>query len=399
MHCARHIVALLCALLVIGCATPPAAPIAESATTQTSVAPETSLRPSAVPASSPIAAAPVEVVPRSWTAEALLTRQAQEGAPVWADGDELTFVYQGAVDEVRVCCAIEQPMQRVAGGELWTVTVRVANLPKALISYAFFGSGGAQPSDQTPAFQLWRGPQAPPPVARAEPLRGQIRNYTLESVALSQRRELTVYLPPDHDPQRPTAVIYMADGQSVPEFAAVLEPLIRDGAVPPILLVGVHASVSPDDPTGSLRTQEYIPSVNPRLYDAHERFFVDEVSDWAERELGASDEPAERAVFGFSNGAVLAATIGIRRAFRYGHVLAFSLGTPPEELRYEDGPDFYLVSGTLEPQFYETTQSFAATLEARGMRQVFRERVAGHDQAMWQEEFPAAVRWAFGDRQ
>ena len=49
---------------------------------------------------------------RSWSAEELLARKAKEGAPVWAEGNELTFVYQGKADEVHVCCGIQQPMQR-----------------------------------------------------------------------------------------------------------------------------------------------------------------------------------------------------------------------------------------------------------------------------------------------
>jgi enterochelin esterase-like enzyme len=332
----------------------------------------------------------------SWTAEELLARKAEEGASVWAEGDELTFVYQGEADEVWVCCGFELPMQQVQGTDLWVLTVRGRDLPQAVITYRFVGLRNGQPVANVTDTAVWRGAQAPPAVQRASPLRGQIKQYTLDSRALGEQRELTVYLPPDHTYARPTAVIYAADGESVPKFAAVLEPLMTDGRLPSVLLVGVHSATG-RDPAQDLRAQEYLPKQEPARFAAHEQFFVEEVAAWAERELGAPAERQHRAVFGFSNGGVFAAAMGIRHPDRYGHVLAFSLGYLPGKPTpvMEQSTDFYLVAGTLEEGFHTITAAFAQTLQSLGVPHEFRDRVSHHDFAMWEEEFPAAVSWAF----
>jgi enterochelin esterase-like enzyme len=349
----------------------------------------------------PSVRAPVQVVTRSWTAEELLARKAKAGASVWAQGDELTFVYQGEADEVRVCCGIYLPLQHLPDTDLWVLTIQVHDLPQAVISYAFMATRNGQPVGAAADFAVWRGAQAPPPVQRAPSLRGQIKHYTLASHALGEQRELTVYLPPNHTSVGPTAVIYAADGQTVPKFAAVLEPLIMDGRLPSILLVGVHSpTASLSDPSQDLRAQEYLPNENPARFAAHERFFVDEVAAWAERELGAATDRQQRAVFGYSNGGVFAAAMGIRHPDRYGHILAFSLGLPPGTPTAVTEPsiDFYLVAGTLEENFHSTTAGFARMLRSLGVAYMFRDRVSGHDDIMWQEEFPAAVDWAFKRR-
>lgn len=342
----------------------------------------------------------VQTVAHSWSAAELLDRKAKEGAPIWAEGNELTFVYQGQADEVEVCCGIQQPMQQVQDTDLWVLTVRVQDLPQAVISYGFLATRNGQPVDNTANGAVWRGAQAPPPIQRASSLRGQIKHSTLNSAALGEQRELTVYLPPDYASAPPIGVIYMADGQSVPDFAAVLEPLIADGRLPSLLLVGVNSPIGPfPNPSQDLRAQEYIPEENPARFAAHERFFVDEVTEWAERELAAPSSRQQRAVFGFSNGGVFAAAMGLRHPDQYGHVLAFSLGVQPGiATAAEQSSEFYLVAGTLEEGFHSATATFGHTLQSLQATYVFRDRVCGHDTIMWQEEFPAAVAWAFRRR-
>jgi S-formylglutathione hydrolase FrmB len=56
----------------------------------------------------------------------------------------------------------------------------------------------------------------------------------------------------------------------------------------------------------------------------------------------------------------------------------------------------YLAAGLFEEGFYRTTRAFAVQLQEAGAQVVFSARAAGHDYAMWEEEFAAATRWAFG---
>jgi enterochelin esterase-like enzyme len=403
VRCWRWFIAMLVIVLAVGRVSPSThdatatpSPTRKATTTPTPSCLDLSARP------------PVPVVDRSWTVDALLARHQAEGSSVWADGDELTFFYQGEAEAVHVCCGIQLPLRRVEDSDLWALTVRIDELPRAVISYTFIPYQDGRPVEaeaRLAHMRVWRGSQAPPASERAESLHGQIIKHAIDSVYLDERRDLTVYVPPGHDPTQSHPVVYAADGQSVDRFAAILDPQIVNGSVPGVIVVGVHCPASggaaePYDPALDRRAQEYLLGENPDRFEAHERFFVDEVSAWAERALGASAERQERAVFGCSNGGAFAVSMGIRHPARYGAVIAFSLGEGPQgwgtpEWRADDAPRHYLVAGTLEP-FRGTTARWAARLSRLGVEHVHRERVCGHDPVMWEEEFPGAVAWAIG---
>ncbi len=398
----RWFIAMLFIVLAVRCVPSP--------THDATATPSPTQVPTATPTLSALdlsARPPVPVVDRSWTVDALLARHQAEGSSVWADGDELTFFYQGEAEAFHVCCGIQMPMQRVSGSDCWAVTVRIEELPRAVISYSFIPYQDGRPVEaeaRLDHMRVWRGSQTPSAPERAESLYGQIIKHAIDSVYLDERRDLTVYVPPDHDPTQSYPVVYATDGQSVERFAAILDPQIVNGSVPGVIVVGVHCAASGGatesyDPALDLRAQEYLLGENPERFEAHERFFVREVSAWAERPLGASAERQDRAVFGCSNGGAFAVSMGIRHPERYGAVIAFSLGEGPQgwgtpEWAVGDAPRHYLLAGTLEP-FRGTTARWAAGLSRLGVEYVHRERICGHDPVMWEEEFPGAVAWAF----
>lgn len=331
--------------------------------------------------------------------DALLARAEQEGAPIWADGQRLTVIYQGEAATVELCCGLQEPLERLPGSDVWVLRRTVPDLHKAVFSYSFVVDGDFD----TEPTEVWRGPDAPEAPRRADlgtiTLRGTVSQSSLRSRWLDEYRSVSVYLPPNADEVGvKLPVLYMADGESAGVFAGVLEPLILSGRLPPIVIVGVH---SPSPPTSGeapdLRAQEYIPSSNPERFRQHERFVLREVIPWAEANLPVSAARQDRAVFGFSNGGVFAAAMGLRHPDVFAHVLAFSLGVTPGPVKGNLTSDFYLVAGTLEEGFFGTTRDLAAALEEKGVNATFRPRVAGHDFVMWEEELPGAVAWDFGE--
>jgi enterochelin esterase-like enzyme len=328
---------------------------------------------------------------RPVTEAELEARWKAEGSPVWRDGDVLTIVHRAEAEEVRVLPGIQLDMWRVEG-DLWALMVRVRDLDRAAVSIGCVAaSGGSLGGLAWPETIVWRGPEAPPAPPRAAPLAGELREVQLDSSDLVERRAVTVYLPPDRGERPP--VLYLADGGAVPGFAAVLEPGIVAGTTPAAVLVGVHSAAS--TPGDDARAREYLPGVDRVRFEAHERFFVGEVASWAERELGVSADRERRAAGGFSNGAVLASALGCRHPDRFGAVIAFSVGVQPPPPRGAPARH-YLLAGTLEPGFRRATRAWAARLRDHGVEVEERERICGHDPLMWEEELPAAVRWAFG---
>ncbi|WP_420113720.1 alpha/beta hydrolase [Pseudactinotalea sp.] len=222
--------------------------------------------------------------------------------------------------------------------------------------------------------------QDPP---RVHPIAGEVVSVTLP---YDGGRTVAAYLPPEPA----EAVVYAADGQLISQWGGYLEAA---AGVPATAIVGVHAT---DDIDEMARISEYSPRFDPERFEAHERFFVQDVRDWARDELGIV-APADRtAVYGVSAGAELALALGIRHPDVYGAILAASPGggyQPPPTLP-GPLPRTYLVAGTREPWFAGNATRWATALSDAGADVVMLERAGDHGDPFWQAEFPRMVAWA-----
>jgi enterochelin esterase-like enzyme len=214
------------------------------------------------------------------------------------------------------------------------------------------------------------------------PIRGEL---VAETFDYDGGREVTVYVPPGP----PEAVVFAADGQLISQWGGVVEA----ADIPPTMIVGTHRLNDE-----MLRLHEYSPGFDPERFAAHEKFFVEDVRQWACSRFGVV-LPAERtAVVGVSAGGELALAMGLRHPDLYGVVFSASPGGGyrPPAVMPKSLPRAYLVAGTLEPFFLENATRWAVALREAGADVVLTERVGSHGDAFWSEEFPLMVTWAFG---
>jgi enterochelin esterase-like enzyme len=200
-------------------------------------------------------------------------------------------------------------------------------------------------------------------------------------------RQVTVYIPTDP----PESIVFAGDGEMISEWGALLEA----ADLPPTMIVGAHRV--PDE---TLRLHEYSPNFDAERFAAHERFFVEDVGGWTRAHFGVRPPSERTAVFGVSAGGELALALGLRHPDVYGAIFSGSPGAGyrPPAVMPRPLPRTYLVAGTLEPFFLENAARWAAALREAGADIVMSERVAGHEAAMWREEFPLMLAWAFGAR-
>jgi hypothetical protein len=136
-------------------------------------------------------------------------------------------------------------------------------------------------------------------------------------------RQVTVYVPPSPA----AAVVFAGDGQLISQWSESVEA----AGVPPAMIVGVHRL---SDET--LRLHEYSPGFEPERFSAHERFFGEDVGQWARSRFGVA-LPAERtAVCGVSAGGELALAMGLRHPDVYSAIFCASPGSgykPPGVMR------------------------------------------------------------------
>lgn len=337
---------------------------------------------------------------RDPTAKELRERMEAEGQPVWADGDELTFVCDRPLAGAIAGPVFEMPLWPV--DDLLVLTVNVRRLPEAVFTYGFW----PLTAEGAPAFTRrpdpegrWRGPEARPPAPTNDEIKGQLIEAAVESEALGEPRRVDVYRPPNHTKAEKLPVVYATDGQWFAPYARRLDAAIEAGTIPRLVVVAAHSAGFDPARGGNLRAYEYLLGFDPRRFERHERFFIDELSAWAEEELGASAEREQRVVFGCSDGGGHAMTAGLFHADRFGTVIAYSTGTPPQgHERWEEGraPYIELCAGTLEPNFHGATQAWTHWLTMQNVRHHWTERVCGHEPLQWVEELPDALARALG---
>jgi enterochelin esterase-like enzyme len=215
------------------------------------------------------------------------------------------------------------------------------------------------------------------------PAAGQL---VTETFTYDGGRQVTVYVPP----VPPGSIVFAGDGGW--HISRLGEALEAAGA-PSTMIVGVHGLA--DD---NARLHEYSPAFDAERFAAHEKFFVEDVRQWAQSRSGLA-LPAERtAVWGASIGGELALAMGSRHPDIYGAVFSASPGGGyrPPAVMPSPLPRVYLVAGTLEPFFLENATRWAVALRDAGADVVMTERAGSHGDAFWTEEFPLMVAWAFG---
>lgn len=310
------------------------------------------------------------------------------GEGVLREGDELLFAYRGNARTVALRGGLQYPLSRLEGTDIWVVRLKVPDLDRLVLSYAF--AIDAAPPPPT-AYARWRGAAAPAAVAVADPLQGHSEWISVSSAVLPEARRVYIYRSPAPESDGLRVVVYMADGQIADDVARVVEPLVLAGSIPPVLIVGVEAAA------GAARHEEYVPALGKRSgrFDAYQRFLAAELLPFVERRHGVSGSRVCRMAAGVSNGADWAIATALRQPRLFTHVVAFAAGWSVADVPADAAAtSFYLGAGTLDTRYHRNTRRIAAALAAAGVRQHFADVVGGHDIAVWTHLFAQAMRWS-----
>ena len=276
------------------------------------------------------------------------------------------------------------PLTEIGAGR-FAARLRLADMDTALMTV--FLNADSPTVDTDPV--VWRGPNAPELAPRLTELTGRVEHHEVFSQAHGETRRVHVYLPPRHDlATGPYPVVFMADGAETAHFAQQVEAAIEAGDLAPLIIVGVlsgPAGVVEDmsDFPVNLRAADYLAGWyegEPRA-EEHQRFFADELTQWASEHFGASTQREDRAVLGFSNGASFARDAGYRRGDKFGWVMAYSPGRGPIRTVEEiDLPRarFRFAAGHYEPGFLLSSELTHNVLSEAGYDSRFTLFTTGH---------------------
>jgi hypothetical protein len=144
-------------------------------------------------------------------------------------------------------------------------------------------------------------------------------------------RRYWVYVPPRYDPASPPNLLLFQDGQRATNptgslrVPAVLDALIRSGALPPTLGIfvtpGHRADIYPADlgmQNPDHRVEEY-----DALSDDYARMTLGELLPEVARRWRFATDPRRRAIGGTSSGAIASWTVAWRHPDAFGNVISF----------------------------------------------------------------------------
>lgn len=238
---------------------------------------------------------------------------------------------------------------------------------------------------------------------------------------LGGERDLVMYLPPGYDApgnRQRYPVVYLQDGQNLfdPRTAFLgrewhldetAEGLIREGRIPPLILVGVYNG-------GDRRIDEYTPVPDPKEggghADAYGDFLMKEVKPWVDARFRTKADAGHTAIVGSSLGGLVSLYLSWKHpdVFGMAGALSPSLWWADRELtravradHATHGPRrIWLDMGTAEttvdqdgngvPDTVDDVRDMRDALEEKGYREGdtlrYREVEGGtHDEASWAE--------------
>jgi predicted alpha/beta superfamily hydrolase len=250
---------------------------------------------------------------------------------------------------------------------------------------------------------------------------GQLRKHDqFRSRYLRNQRDLIVYLPPGYDeqPHRHFPVLYLHDGQNLFDRATAFggqdwnvhgaaEPLIRAGAVTPLIIVGIYN-------TGKSRIHEYTPTKAPKWgggrADRYVKFLLQEVMPFIQSEYRAQSDPTVTGMGGSSLGGLVSLYFGLKHPEVFGRIAALSPSVWWHQrsiIRFAHSADprlrprIWLDIGTNEgPRMVPDVEQFRDVLLKKGWREgvdLHYERVEGgeHNEAAWSQRIGRVLQFLY----
>lgn len=139
-------------------------------------------------------------------------------------------------------------------------------------------------------------------------------------------RCVTVYLPPGYEASRPRPypVLVALDGQTMPQWrlAETLEKLTGSGAIEPVLVAAVPASIERMDEYGTAGRLDF--AGRGRQAKALQDLLAGEVLPWVRENYHVTTEAAQTGIFGASLGGLCAFDAAWRRPQVFGLAGVFS---------------------------------------------------------------------------
>ncbi|MEK9501641.1 alpha/beta hydrolase-fold protein [Gemmatimonadota bacterium DH-20] len=336
------------------------------------------------------------------------------------DGSQVTFVFRGEADDVRLRHWVyglqtATSLHRLAGTDLWYDVLELPEGSRVEYKFEVVRGGDVQwvndplnphrARDPFGANSVCHGAgYAVPEWTRPDPESpsGSLEDRLFRSRALGGSRRVTIYRPARFRETRRYPLLLVHDGGDYLAYAGlqtVLDNLIHRLEIPGVIAALMH----PPD-----RMEQY------RGSEAHSRYLVEELLPDLEAALPVQGTRAGRCLMGASLGAVASLSTAVRYPDVFGSLLlqsgsfAFSdIGGHGRGPVFDPIADFvnayrrapkrvadkvFVSCGMYESLIYEN-RSLVPVLERTGMEVRFEEARDGHNWENWRDRLRLGLSW------
>lgn len=314
----------------------------------------------------------------------------------------VTFVYTGEAQRVAVpgdlngWSATADTMTQVPGTDLFFLTKEVPQA--ARFEYKFVvdsvwildpfnrqqAMGGFGPNSEV-WMPSYRAPEEVRP--RADVPRGRIDTLLIPARRLGRTHPVLVYLPAGYERGGPYPSITVMDGGEYLTLGLmhiVLDNLIADRRIAPLVGIFVDPRTDPDDPATSMRMHDYA------LSDTFVAYLTDDVLPLVRNIYRITPDAGQTAVMGASLGGLIATYAALTRPDVFGlcaaqspsyywkedAMIALVRSLPKRDVRIS------IDTGTIRDA-QEGARRMKAALEERGYRFSYAEYPEGHNWVNW----------------
>jgi enterochelin esterase-like enzyme len=226
----------------------------------------------------------------------------------------------------------------------------------------------------------FRGEAAGMDVAYAD-LAVEIETVTLFDAVSDIQRDVHLYEPPQlGDSAAP--VLILPDGQSITRMARIVQALIDQGRIDPVLIVALEARMD----TPFARWDEYVPATETDMHARHMAFFEQDFIPWIKERYPARVTDEGWLIFGASASATFALSTTPAQT-PIDHIIAASPAL--SDLNFlEDaqasGRVFHIAAGLYETEFLPAAIRYAGQLRVEGGQVETYCYASGHDYFTWE---------------
>lgn len=244
------------------------------------------------------------------------------------------------------------------GEACWGAQWRLPFLAQSRLQFYAFDAQGRRLGQV--AFE---GDSAGPAVEHGE-LTAPIDSMTIFDPTAGIDRRVHVYVPPELGNSR-ASVLILPDGQAIGQYARIVQRMIDDERIPPLLIVALEARMD----TPSARNLEYVPSQDSDMHQSFLGFFEDEFLPWIATHYHGHVSRDGWILFGASASATFALSASQLPA-PISRIIAAS--PAPSDMDFLEGAPMpfvqvHLAAGLYETQFRETADGYAAKLLAHAV--------------------------------